>query len=94
MQIFKKKSLSGGTPRLIKSLPCSENFFLSLTNDIFVICNLKVIKNDINTYHNINFDKKLSIKYSRHISGWLFDDSALVFGRASERVQSNSVKLV
>ena len=34
----------GGTPRLVKSLPCARNFFLSLTDDFFVICNLKVIK--------------------------------------------------
>ena len=56
---------------MIKSLPCAENFFLSLTNDIFVICDLKVIKNNRNTYHTINFDKKLPKKYSVHISGYI-----------------------
>ena len=56
---FKKFALSGGTPRLIKSLPCAENFFKSLTDDFFVICNLKVSKNNNNTYHNMHFDKKL-----------------------------------
>ena len=61
----------GGTPRLIKSLPCAKNFFLSLTDDIFVICNLKVIKNNRNTYHNMHFDKKLPKKYSVHISGYI-----------------------
>ena len=71
MQIFKKMVYQGGTPRLLKSLPCAENFFLSLTNDIFVIFDLKVIKNNRNTYHNINFDKKLPKKYSVHISGYI-----------------------
>ena len=47
------RGTQGGTPILIKSLPCAENFFLSLTDDIFVIYNLKVIKNNRNTYHNI-----------------------------------------
>ena len=68
---LKKMVYQGGTPRLLKSLPCAENFFLILTNDIFVICDLKVIKNNRNTYHNINFDKKLPKKYSVHISGYI-----------------------
>ena len=39
---------------------------------IFVIFNLKVIKNNRNTYHNMHFDKKLpKKKYSVHISGYI-----------------------
>ena len=59
---LKKIAFTEGTPRLIKSFPCAENFFLSLTDDIFVICNLKVIKNQRNTYHKMHFDQKLLTK--------------------------------
>ena len=69
--ISKKLAYQGGTPRLIKSFPCAENFFFSLTDDIFVICNLKVTKNNRNTYHNMHFDKKLPKKYLVHISGYI-----------------------
>ena len=62
----------GRTPRLIKSLPCAKYFFLSLTDDIFVICNQKAIKNNRNTYNNMHFEeKKLAKKYSIHISGYI-----------------------
>ena len=54
---------SGALDTKIKnSLPCAKNFFLSLMDDIFVTCNLKVIKNNRNTYHNMHFDKKLPKK--------------------------------
>ena len=57
----------GGSPRLIKSLPCAENFFLSWKNDLFVICYLKVIKN--NQIPMITYIlKKFPKKYSVHIS--------------------------
>ena len=69
--ISKKFPYQGGTPRLIKTLPWAKNFFLSWTDDIFVICNLKVTKNNRNTYHNMHFDKKLPKKYSVHISGYI-----------------------
>ena len=36
--------------------------FLSLTDDIFVTCHLKVIKNNTNTYDNMHFEKKLPKK--------------------------------
>ena len=52
----------GGTTRLIKFLPCAKNFFLRLTEDSFVMCNLKVTKNNRKTYHNMHFDKKLPKK--------------------------------
>ena len=42
-----------------------------MTDDIFVICNLKVTKNNRNTYHNMHFDKKLPKKYLVHISGYI-----------------------
>ena len=61
----------GGTPRLIKSFPCAENFFFSLTDDIFVICNLKVTKNNRNTYQNMHFHKKLPKKHLVHILGYI-----------------------
>ena len=52
-------ALSGATQKLQKSLPCAENFFASLTDDIFIICNLKVSKNNRNTYRNMHFEKKI-----------------------------------
>ena len=61
----------GGTSRLIKFFPFAENFFLSLTNDIFVICNLKVIKNNRYTYDNIHFEKKVAKKCSVYISDFV-----------------------
>ena len=64
---LKKMLLQGGTPRLIKSLPCAENFFLSLPDDIFVICNLKVIKNQRNTYYKMHFDQNVVNKSTRYI---------------------------
>ena len=64
---LKKIAFTEGTPRLIKSFPCAENFFLSLTDDIFVICNLKVIKNQRNTYHKTHFDQKVFNKSTRYI---------------------------
>ena len=72
--IQKNWPYQGGTPRLRKHLPCAEIFFLSLTDDIFIICNIKVIKTNRNTYHNMHFDKKLPKKYSVHISGYIPDD--------------------
>ena len=51
-------ALSGATQKLKKSLPCAENFFASLTDDIFIICNLKVSKNNRNTYRNMHFETK------------------------------------
>ena len=57
----------GGTPRLMKLLPCAKNFFLSLTDYIFVICNLKLIKNTINTYENMRFEKKSCQKDAQYI---------------------------
>ena len=74
MQILKKNGLSGGDTKITKIPPMCQNFFLSFTNNIFVVCDLKVIKNNRNTYHNINFDKKLPKKYSVHISGYIPSD--------------------
>ena len=54
--IKKKLPYQGAIPRLIKFLPCAESFFLSLTDDIFVICNF-LKKHKKNTYHNMHFDK-------------------------------------
>ena len=69
---LKKLPYQGGTPRLRKSFPCAENFFFSLTDDIFVICNLKITKNNINTYHNMHCDKKLpKKKHLVYISGFI-----------------------
>ena len=71
--IFKKCLIrGGGTPRLIKFLPCAENFCLSLTDDIFVICNQKIIKNNRNTYDNVHFEEKIAKKkWPVHISGYI-----------------------
>ena len=71
MLISNNLPYQGGTPRLIKSFPCAKNFFFSLTDDIFVICNLKVTKNNRNTYHNEHFHNKLLKKYLVHISGYI-----------------------
>ena len=70
----------GGTPRLIKSLPCAKNFFFNLTNDIFVICNLKVIKNNKHTYDNMHFEKQLPKKCSVHISGYIPPTRQIMLG--------------
>ena len=61
----------GGTPRLRKSLPFVQNFFLSLTDDIFIICNLKLIKNNQKTCPNMHFKKKMPKKHSVQIPGYL-----------------------
>ena len=69
--ISKNLPHQGGTQRLIKSFPCAENIFFSLTDDIFVICYLKVTKNNKNTYHNKHFEKKLPKKYLVPISSYV-----------------------
>ena len=79
--ISKKLAYQGGTPRLIKSFPCAENFFFSLTDDIFVICNLKVIKTN---HHNMHFDKKLPKKYLVHISGYIPSTKSLLYTRVGD----------
>ena len=59
MLISKKLPYQGGTPSLIKCVHVLKISFFSLTDDIFVICNLKVSKNSRNTYHNMHVDKKM-----------------------------------
>ena len=89
--ISKKLAYQGGTPRLIKSFPCAENFLFSLTDDIFVICNLKVTKNNRNTYHNMHFDKKLPKKYSVHISGYIPCSRHPVSWKSTTRKNNKSI---
>ena len=68
---LKKMSYQGGRPRLEKSFPCAQNFFFSLTDDIFFICNLKVTKTAEMPIITCSLTKKLPKKYFVHISGYI-----------------------
>ena len=57
----------GGTLGFIKSFPCAENFFLCLTEHIFVICNIKVLKTTEIPMITCILKKTWSKKYSRYI---------------------------
>ena len=69
---LKNMALSeGGTLRLRKDLPYAKIFFLCLTDDILIKCNLQLIKNNRNTNYSMHFEKKLPKKDSVYISGYL-----------------------
>ena len=57
---LEQKCLIRGDTKINKSLPYAKIFFLSLMDNIFIICNLKVTKNNRNTYYNMHFDKQLT----------------------------------
>ena len=62
------KSFSISDWNKISMLPCAPTFFLCLSVDIFIICNLNLIKNNKNTYYTMYFENFLPNKYSVYIS--------------------------